>query len=104
MIKGKEQIAFVDKKEIIFVERRNHATRIVTEGELYQTSAALSALEERLDPEKFMRCHKSYLINLAKISKIEPYGRWTYIVKLKGTEETALMTAKSYEEIKRLFS
>lgn len=104
MIKGKEQIAFVDKKEIIFVERRNHATRIVTEGELYQTSAALSALEERLDPEKFMRCHKSYLINLAKISKIEPYGRWIYIVKLKGTEETALMTAKSYEEIKRLFS
>ncbi len=49
--------------------------------------------EERMDPKEFMRCHKSYVISLSRISKIEPYGRWTYIVKFKGTSETALITA-----------
>ena len=103
MIKGKEQIAFVDKKEIIFIERSDNATKIVTEDESYKTSAALGTIEEKLNGTEFMRCHKSYIINLSKITKIEPYGRWTYIVKFKGTSETALMTAQNYEEIKKIF-
>ena len=103
MIKGKEQISFIDKGEIIFIERSDNATRIVTAEEIYKTSVALGSIEEKLHPSEFMRCHKSYIINLSKVSKIEPYGRWTYIVKLKGTSETALMTAQNYEEIKKLF-
>lgn len=103
MIKGKEQIVFVDKKEIIFIERSDNATKIVTEDEIYKTSAALGTIEEKLNGTEFMRCHKSYIINLSKITKIEPYGRWTYIVKFKGTSETALMTAQNYEEIKKIF-
>lgn len=103
MIKGKEQIVFVDKKDIIFIERSDNATRIVTEEETYKTSASLGTIEEKLSPTEFMRCHKSYIINISRITKIEPYGRWTYIVKFKGTQETALMTSQNYEEIKKLF-
>ncbi|MBQ8858093.1 MAG: response regulator transcription factor [Lachnospiraceae bacterium] len=103
MIKGKEQIVFVDKKDIIFIERSDNATSIVTEEENYKTSVSLGAIEEKLNTAEFMRCHKSYIINISRISKIEPYGRWTYIVKFKGTSETALMTAQNYEEIKKIF-
>lgn len=103
MIKGKEQVVFVDKSDIIFVERSENATKIVTEEETYKTSVSLGAVEEKLNPAEFMRCHKSYIINISRISKIEPYGRWTYIVKFKGSSETALMTAQNYEEIKKLF-
>ncbi len=103
MIKGKEQITFVDKKDIIFIERSENTTSIVTEEEIFKSSVSLSALEEKLNETEFMRCHKSYIINLSKISKIEPYGRWTYIVKFKGTKESALMTAQNYEEIKKMF-
>ena len=103
MIKGKEQIVFVDKKEIIFVERSDNATSIVTQEETYKTAVSLGAIEEKLNGTEFMRCHKSYIINLSKITKIEPYGRWTYIVKFKGTSDTALMTAQNYEEIKKIF-
>ena len=103
MIKGKDQVAFVDKKEIIFIERSENATNIVTKEENYKTSVSLSGIEEKLNPTEFMRCHKSYIINISKISKIEPYGRWTYIVKFKGIGESALMTAQNYEEIKKIF-
>ena len=103
MIRGREQTVFVDKKEIIFIERSENATRIVTGEETYKTSVSLAALEEKLNPAEFMRCHKSYIINVSRISKIEPYGRWTYIVKFKGISESALMTAQNYEEVKKLF-
>lgn len=103
LIKGKEQVTLVDKKDIIYMERVESTTNIVTKEQVYVTSVSLGSLEDKLDPTEFMRCHKSYIINVSKIRQIEPYGRWTFVVKFKGTDGTALMTAKSYEEIRKLF-
>ncbi len=104
IIKGKEELAFVDKKDIIMVERVDGATFITTKESTFQTSVSLGSIEEKLDPQEFMRCHKSYIINLFMISKIEVYGRWTYTVYLKNTKRTALMTAQKYEEVKQLYT
>ena len=35
------------------------------------------------------------------VKKLEVYGRWTYTVRLKDTEETALMTSEKYDELKQ---
>ena len=104
LIKGKDRAYFVDVAEIILVERLAGATNIVTHDDIYRTSVSLTEMEEKLKEQGFMRCHKSYLINLSKISRVESYGRWTYIVKFQGTDATALMTAQNYEELKRIFS
>ena len=70
MIKSKDQVFFVDTKEIIMLERIDGVTRIVTKDEVFQSSASLSDLEAKLNPTEFFRCHKSYIINLACISRI----------------------------------
>lgn len=101
IIKGKEEINIIDVKDIIMIERTDGMSRIVTKEDVFLTSQALGALEEKLDPERFMRCHKSYIIRVEAIRKLEVYGRWTYTVYLKDTEETALMTSEKYEEIKK---
>jgi len=103
-IKGKEQVCLLNMEEIILVERLEGYTSIVTPGERYRTSISLSDIEEKLNTGEFMRCHKSYIINISQIVRIEPYGRWTYVVKFRDTDETALMTAQKYEEIKRMFA
>lgn len=104
LIKGKEQVCFVDKKDIIMIERAEGATNIVTAEEVFKTSVSLGDMEAKLTEHDFMRCHKSYIINISKISKIEPYGRWTYVVKFKGIEGTALITAQNYDELKEMFN
>ena len=103
LIRGKEEINLIDIKDIIMIERIDGVSRIVTKDEKYLTSQSLSSLEEKLDASRFMRCHKSYIIRVDAIKKLEVYGRWTYTVHLKDTEETALMTNQKYDEIKQRF-
>jgi len=103
LIKGRDQICFIDKREIILVERADSATSIVTRDETFRTSVSLGDIEGKLSGSCFMRCHKSYIINTSMISKIEAYGRWTYVVKFRGTDATALITSQKYEELKERF-
>lgn len=103
LVKSKESMSFVDINDIILVQRENSSTVIYTKQEAFTTTATLSDIEAKLEPDQFLRSHKSYLINLSQITRIEPYGRWTYIVKLKGIEQDALLTAEKYEEIKKRF-
>jgi two-component system LytT family response regulator len=103
LVKGKESMSFIDIKDIILIQRENSSTVIYTSKDSFTTSASLSDIEVKLDPEQFMRSHKSYIINVSQIKKIEPYGRWTYIITFKDLNKDALMTVDKFEEIKKRF-
>ena len=104
MIKGKENVSFVDVEDIVLIERSDSCTHIYTANkEEYITSASLSDIEARLDDTLFMRSHKSYIINLTKVKKIEPYGRWTYVVYFKGFDKDALLTKEKYDCIRKMY-
>ena len=103
LIRNKDGISFIDTSDIIIIQREDRSTVIYTANTSVTTSEGLSEIEERLDKDEFMRTHKSYIINLSMINKIYPYGRWTYIIKLKNTDKDALITHEKYEEVKRIF-
>lgn len=103
LIKNKDGISFVDMEDIVIVQRENKSTVIYTKNGSYITSESLCELEEKLDSTQFFRSHKSYIINISMISKINPYGRWTYTIKLKNTDKDALITYEKYEELKNMF-
>ena len=103
VIKNKEGTSLIDCKDIIFIEREKNNTIIHIVNERITSSESLSKIEERLDKSLFFRSHKSYIINLSMISKICPYGRWTYIIKLKNTDKDALLTHDRYEYLEKLF-
>lgn len=104
LVKGKESMSFIDIKDIILVQRENSSTVIYTNQDSFTTSLSISDIEMKLDPEQFLRSHKSYLINISQIKKIEPYGRWTYVVSFKDIKKDALITAAKFEEIKKRYS
>lgn len=104
IIKNKDGMVFINCNEIIFVERENNATIIHTKVEAFYTSESISSIEEKLDKLVFLRSHKSYIINLSMISKISPYGRWTYVVNFDGISKDALLTHKKFELLESLLS
>ena len=105
MLRHKEGVDFVSEADILLIQRENRQTVIYATGERrYETSDTLGDIEARLNPERFFRCHKSYIINLDAIDRISPYGRWTYIVHLTGTKQDALITHDKYEELEKMYT
>ncbi len=102
MIRGRESTNFIDIDEIVMVERQGKSTIIHTIRDEYNTSMGLGDIEEKLTDSKFIRSHKSFIINMDYVSRIEPYGRWTYIVKFNGKDYDALITSSKYDEIKKI--
>ncbi|HEX2946737.1 MAG TPA: LytTR family DNA-binding domain-containing protein [Clostridia bacterium] len=103
MIRNKDSISLVDVKDIILIQREDRSTVIYTGTERFSTSEGLTEIGVKLDKDLFFRSHKSYIINLGAVSKIYPYGRWTYIVKLEGIDKDALLTHDKYEELSKMF-
>ena len=102
MLRRKDGVSFLgicQRHRALYSVKTAPTVFYTTSGERYVTSDSLSDTEARLDPSIFFRCHKSYIINLNHIKNITPYGRWTYIVHLQGTEQDALITHEKYRGI-----
>jgi two-component system, LytTR family, response regulator len=105
VVRHKDGVSLLDADEIVLIQREERSTVIITSsGGRIATSETLSEIQERLDKSLFMRSHKSYIINLSMVYEIYPYGRWTYIAKLKNTSLDALVTHDRFEEMEKKLS
>lgn len=105
MLKHREGVSFLDLKDIAMVMRENRATIVLMkDGTRYTVSDGMADLDERLPDDLFFRTHKSYIVNLNLIDSIAPYGRWTYVVKLKGLKDDALITHERFEILQSMFA
>ena len=105
MLRHKEGVSFVDMEDILLIQREERSTVLyLAGGERLVTSDSLSELDERVPDDMFFRTHKSYVVGLRHIDSITPYGRWTYVVKLRGTTHDALVTAERLEILQKMFA
>lgn len=56
----------------------------------------LQSLEGRLDPDQFIRIHRSTIVNLDRVQEIEPYFHGDYIVRLRDGQRLTL--SRTYRE------
>jgi two-component system LytT family response regulator len=99
-----ERIPVPRRDEVIIVPVRQIAS-IVAEGELlhittignerYTITHRLHALEERLDPRRFVRLGRGTLANVDVIAKINPMPGGTYVAKLANGQELAVSRIQS---------
>src|SRR5205809_2148489 len=63
----------VDK--IDYVEAQDDYVAFKSEGKQYLKDQTLSAVEESLDPSRFVRIHRSFILNIDRIAKVELYAK-----------------------------
>lgn len=71
-IKEKQEMHRVYYRDILCAEALDNYTRIHLSGKRYTVSQTLKVLEEKLNGHGFFRIHRTWLVNVAKISCIRP--------------------------------
>jgi len=84
--------------EIIYFEKFGHLLVVHTCTGRIESSESLDKIEQKLDKMKFFRCHKSYIVNLSYISRIDYPNN---IIYLKNGEE-CLVSKRCKKELKSI--
>jgi len=76
-------------KEIAWIEAADNYVRIHAGGKEHMIRETLQSLEGRLDPERFLRVHRSAIVNIDRIRELQPMFHGDYALRLcDGTELT----------------
>lgn len=94
-----DRTRFVAIGEISFIEAERNQLVIHTAGARHSIRAALHELQRRLPPHRFLRIHRSRLVNVDRIEAIEPWGRGDYVLIMKDGRQ--LVSGKTYREAVR---
>ncbi|SFL36468.1 two component transcriptional regulator, LytTR family [Lachnospiraceae bacterium KH1T2] len=70
ILKDEEDLMMVAVKDIIYFEAQNQDIKIITLKKEYTRRYNLRDYEEELSEYGFIRCHRSYLVNLEHVSRI----------------------------------
>jgi two-component system LytT family response regulator len=67
-----------------YVEAQDDYVALATEGKKHLKQQTISSLESALDPSRFLRIHRSYIVNLERVVKVEPYAKDTHVAVLSN--------------------
>lgn len=90
-----------DPREVDFVESVNRANFASVRGELYPVGMTLDELEAELERFGFFRCHRSYIVNVQKVAKVERFTRNSFNLTLADAAQTQIPLAKGRAEAMR---
>jgi two-component system LytT family response regulator len=96
VIKMNGHVFFVKTDEIDWLEAEGNYVRLHSGKESYLLRDTITALENQLDPKKFIRVHRSAMVNIDRIQELQPWFHGEYRIILK--EGVELTLSRSYRE------
>jgi two-component system LytT family response regulator len=84
VVKEGGNIRIIPVHEIQYVEAYDDYVKIFTLKEMFLKKKTMSFYEQSLDPDQFVRVHRSYILQLSQITRIEPLEKDSYVALLKS--------------------
>lgn len=81
-VQKSEKLLNIEVKDIIHLEASGDYTVLSTKSDQFLSSSGIGKLEGKLDPEVFIRIHRSTIINLNSLKEIEKHFNGGLIVKM----------------------
>ena len=90
VVKSGGRVFFLGVAEIDWIEAAGNYVRLHAGRESHLVQGTMSRLEGRLDPNVFLRVHRSAIVNITRIRELHPLFHGEYAIKLAdGTELTS---------------
>jgi two-component system LytT family response regulator len=96
VIKSGGRVIFLKAEEIDWVEAAANYVCLHVGKESHLLRDTMNSFEAKIDPQRFMRIHRSIIVNLEKIRALQPCNNGEYIVILENGKELSL--SRSYRD------
>jgi two-component system LytT family response regulator len=84
LIRDGARVQLIPAASIDYIEAQDDYVQVVAAGKAWLKSQRLSELEGQLDPGAFLRVHRSYIVSLGAIERIDPAGKDGHCAVLRG--------------------
>jgi two-component system LytT family response regulator len=101
VVKDGARIHIIPVEKLEYAEAQDDYVALHSEKKSWLKQLSLASLESTLDPGKFVRVHRSYLLNVDRIVKIEPYSKDTKLAVLADGAQIPISRA-GYARLKEL--
>ncbi len=96
VVKTSGRVIFVKVDDIDWIDAAGNYVKLHVKGESHMLRETMSRLEERLDPERFLRIHRSTIVNIDRIRELQQQFHGDYLVILESGQRLTL--SRSYRE------
>ena len=87
VVKDGARVHIIPVARLDFAEAQDDYISLVSNGKAYLKQQTIASLEESLDPRQFIRIHRSYIVNLDRVVKMEPYTKDTKVAVLNDGKQ-----------------
>jgi two-component system LytT family response regulator len=94
MVGSDERIRFLPVEEIDYLQSEGNYVRIHRGQEIHRVRSTLAGLMLRLDPARFIRIHRSTVVNVERIDQVQPWFGGDHVAILK--DGTKLRVSRRY--------
>jgi len=101
LIRDGAQVHVLPVERIDFVEAQDDYVCFHADGRQYLKDQTMAAVEGQLDPARFVRIHRSYLLNIERIARVELYAKDSRVAILRDGRRLPVSRA-GYARLARL--
>lgn len=94
LIRDAKGLYFVRAEDVEWADAQGNYVRLHAGGKTHMVRRSFSDFEESLDPRRFVRIHRSTIVNLEQVRRLEPHGHGEYIITLRNGAR--LTTSRTY--------
>ncbi len=93
VVKDGTKVHIIPVDKLDYVEAQDDYIGLRSEKKLYLKQQTIASIEAQLDPKRFLRIHRSYVVNLERIARIEPFTKDSRVAVLQDATQLPVSRA-----------
>lgn len=101
VVKKGQDIHMIPVEDILYIEAKDDYVMIYTEKGRFLKEKTMRFYETHLNPADFVRVHRSYIVRIDQVKRLEPYGKSSYLAIL-GQGQKINVSLAGYKKLKEV--
>ncbi len=102
VVKDGARIAFIPLEQLMAAEAQDDYVALHTAEKTWLKKQTIASLEAQLDPGRFLRVHRGWIVNLTALARLEPLGKERFVLILHNGRQVPVSQA-GYERLRQFW-